>query len=173
MRTIKDSRANPALNVGTTLSVLSLLIFVLLLAPAPAPAASESFSEKVSSAADQTKEALNETSKAALTKIEQLWQKVDSQRLKNRTWDEIVAWAIMGLLAGGVLGQFMKMNRAGALALGLLGSFLGGIVVHLAEIDLGLGPVLIRYEDLLFAFVGSLLALLVLRSLMKRKQPKT
>jgi uncharacterized membrane protein YeaQ/YmgE (transglycosylase-associated protein family) len=67
----------------------------------------------------------------------------------------------------------MRVNRVGALALGLGGSLIGGMVVHVAKIDLGLGPVLIRYEDLLFSMAGSLLVVFAIRLLMKRKTPKT
>lgn len=153
------------------LASICLLAFCAL-APLPI-AAAETVSEKVSAASTQTVQAIDETGKAALSKFEQLWHQIDTQRLKNRTFDEIVAWLIMGLLVGGVLAQFMKMNRMGALALGLIGAFLGGIVVHLAQIDLGLGPVLIRYEDLLFSLLGSVLVVFVIRVLTKRKQPKT
>lgn len=143
-----------------------------VMAPLHAESA-ETFNQKVSSATEQAAQSIDETGKAAANKLEQLWERIDAKRLKNRTVDEIVAWVIMGLLVGGVLAQFMRVNRVGALALGLGGSLIGGMVVHVAQIDLGLGPVLIRYEDLLFSLAGSLLVILAIRLLMKRKTQKT
>jgi len=79
---------------------------------------------------------------------------------------------IMGLLVGGMLNLLTKLKTASTVFFGLTGAFLGGIVAHVTQLNLGLGPVLIRYEDLLFSFAGGLLLVFVARSLMKRKQPK-
>jgi uncharacterized membrane protein YeaQ/YmgE (transglycosylase-associated protein family) len=55
--------------------------------------------------------------------------------------------------------------------LGLAGAFVGGLVVHLANLDFGWGPVLIRYEELLFALLGAIV-LVVLAKLLRRSSTK-
>ncbi len=132
--------------------------------------AAESTTERASSATGQAKETIETTSKAALDKVEQLWQTIDERSLRNRTPHEIVGWVIMGLLVGGLLSQAVGLNRWAALVFGLVGAFVGGIVVHFFQIDLGIGPVLIRYEDLLFALGGAVLLLILARLFMKRKK---
>jgi uncharacterized membrane protein YeaQ/YmgE (transglycosylase-associated protein family) len=104
-----------------------------------------------------------------------MWTRVDEKRLKNRTRDEIVTWVIIGTLVGAIAGLFTSLpatfaGRIGRLLLGLVGAFFGGIVVHVAQIDFGWGPVLIRYEELLFALAGALLLVLLARVLRSRTQ---
>jgi uncharacterized membrane protein YeaQ/YmgE (transglycosylase-associated protein family) len=93
---------------------------------------------------------------------------VSESRLKNRTRDEIVAWAIMGVLVGAVAGMLTTLKttglgKVGRLLLGLAGAFMGGMIVHAGRIDFGLGPVLIRYEELLFSLAGAVVLIIVAR----------
>jgi uncharacterized membrane protein YeaQ/YmgE (transglycosylase-associated protein family) len=122
-------------------------------------------------------ESIKDTGRAAAVELEGLWQTIDENRLKNRTWDEVVAWVIMGVLVGATAGMFTSLKstgsgRAGRLLLGLAGAFLGGMVVHVTRFDLGLGPVLIRYEELLFSFLGAVLLILVVRLLRARSSKR-
>ncbi len=114
---------------------------------------------KVEARAGEASQAIHETGQAALNNIEVLWQRIDERRLKNRTPDELVAWVIMGLLVGGLLYRVGGRGQLSSILLGLVGSFLGGIVAHVAQLNFGLGPVLITYEDLLCTLVGGLLIL--------------
>src|SRR5207248_3011452 len=108
----------------------------------------------------------------AASKLEMLWQRIDERRLKNRTPDEIVAWVLMGLLVAMVLRRLSKLNAFTNCVLGLAGAFAGGIVAHVTQFNIGLGPVLIRYEDLICAIVGSLILLGLVRWFMARRAPK-
>ena len=132
----------------------------------------------VADTVEEAKEAVRDAGRSAEKTIENLWRSIDEQRLKNRTPDQIVAWAIMGVLVGAVAGMATSLKttglgKAGRILLGLAGAFIGGIVVHAARIDFGWGPVLIRYEDLLFSLVGALLLVVIGRFLRSRskKQP--
>src|SRR5262249_56623775 len=103
-------------------------------------------------------------------KLRNLWRRVEDSRLKNRTPDEIVAWVIMGVLVGAVAGMMTSLKttglgKLGRLFLGLAGAFLGGVAVHVTNVDFGMGPVLIRYEELLFSFAGAIVLLVVARLL--------
>ncbi len=148
------------------------IAFLILLAGPMTGLGAQSASDQVSSAAKQVGQSLEEAGKSAADTLDQLWQKVDAQRLKNRTPDEIVAWAIMGLLVGGVLAQTLKINRFAAFGLGLVGAFVGGVVAHITQLNLGLGPVLIRYEDLLLSLAGGLLLVFLGKLFLKRKSEK-
>ena len=158
---------------------LTGILFALVLlcgagpgAPVAARGASSSPGQQLSSAADDVKQKLSDAGKTARNKIEELWRKIDEQRLSHRTRDEIVAWVIMGLLVGAVLQVFSGLKRPATVVFGLAGAFLGGIIAHLTQLDLGLGPVLIRYEDLLLSLGGGLVLVLLMRAFMKKKQPK-
>ena len=151
----------------------SLLCLIVLACLAPSRTTAQTVGEKASAAASETREEIQDAGKAAKGKLYQLWQRIDEARLKNRTPDEIVGWLIMGLLVGGILARATDLRRWSALAFGLIGAFLGGIVAHVTELDLGLGPVLIRYEDLLVSLVGGVLILLGARRFMSRKQKPT
>ena len=164
---LNRSRAGALILLGAALCVSSL--------PCCAQAQTPSLSveERVSAAADEAKQGIQDTSQAALSKFEILWKRIDERRLKHRTPDELVAWVIMGLLVSGVIHRFSRLKQSFTFLLGLAGAFAGGIVAHLLQLDVGLGPVLIRYEDLLCALMGGLLILGVARFITLRKARKT
>jgi uncharacterized membrane protein YeaQ/YmgE (transglycosylase-associated protein family) len=98
-----------------------------------------------------------------------VWKRIDEKRLKNRTPDELVAWALMGILVGGVLHRFSKLSQGAAIVVGLVGAFIGGIVANVLQLNWGLGPVLIRYEELLCSLIGGVVLFLALRWFTARK----
>jgi uncharacterized membrane protein YeaQ/YmgE (transglycosylase-associated protein family) len=71
----------------------------------------------------------------------------------------------MGLLVGGLIQKFSKRDWRVTLLLGLVGAFIGGIAANLFQLNLQLGPVLIRYEELLASLVGGILIVLAARLL--------
>ncbi len=166
-RIVRNSTGTVILWALAALFFLGLYVFAF-----PASASAATVGESVSAATSDATKTLKEGEKAALTKIEQVWQRIDERRLKNRTRDELVAWVIMGLLVGGLLSRVSKAKPVTSFLFGLIGAFVGGIVAHVAQLDFGLGPVLIRYEDLLCSFVGGALLLLVARVVTTKKSPK-
>jgi len=124
----------------------------------------------VESAAKDAKESLQDASRAVGGSFENLWRRVDESRIKNRSRDEVVAWVIVGVLVSAVAGMFTSLKTSGAgqvgrLLLGLAGAFIGGVVVNVARINFGWGPVLIRYEELLFSLAGAILLILGARAI--------
>jgi uncharacterized membrane protein YeaQ/YmgE (transglycosylase-associated protein family) len=111
------------------------------------------------STAERVGAATAEATQAALSNVETLWQRIDEKRLKNRTPDELVAWALMGLLVGGLIYRLTKLGQGTTVLLGLVGAFVGGIVANVTQLNLGLGPVLIRYEELICSFIGGFVLL--------------
>jgi len=133
--------------------------------------------EKAKEVVRDTTVTVEKAGTAAADTAKGLWQRIDEARLKNRTPDEIVAWVIMGLLVGAVAGMLSPpkrtaLGRLGRLALGLAGAFLGGIVVHVGRFDFGWGPVLIRYEELFFSFLGAILIVATVRIVRSRAKKK-
>jgi uncharacterized membrane protein YeaQ/YmgE (transglycosylase-associated protein family) len=87
---------------------------------------------------------------------------------------QIIIWLIVGALAGSFAGMIVKrqktgFGRLGNLVVGLVGALIGGLLFNLLNIDLGLGNISISFEDLLSAFVGSLI-FLALMGIMKRRR---
>jgi len=127
-----------------------------------------------SHAADSTLDKAKETAQEF---TDSLWKSIDGQRLKNRTPDQIVAWGIMGALVGAVAGMATSLKttglgKVGRLLLGLAGAFIGGVVVTATRADFGWGPVLIRYEELLFSFAGAVVLIVCSRLIRSRwKKP--
>lgn len=125
----------------------------------------------VEGAAKDAQASVVDASRAVGKSFENLWRRADEGRLKNRTRDEVAAWVIMGVLVGAVAGMLTSLKtsglgKVGRLLLGLAGAFIGGMIVHIWRIDFGLGPVLIRYEELLFSLLGAV-ALIVLARLFR------
>lgn len=122
----------------------------------------------VTDAVKDATESVQDAGRSAADSFKSLWSRVSDSRLKNRTRDEIVAWVIMGVLVGSVAGMFTSLKASGAgkvvrLLVGLAGAMLGGMAVHVARIDFGWGPVLIRYEELLFSLAGAVLLIIAVR----------
>jgi hypothetical protein len=157
----------PALVLGATLCVAGLTGRAQT---ETSPGAAE---QRFQVTTNEAREAIQEKGQAALNKIQVLWQRIDERRLKNRTPDELIAWAVMGLLVGGLLFRFGKRGQVTSIFLGLFGAFIGGIVAHVAQLDFGLGPVLITYEDLICTLLGGALMLCGARwsTLMKFLKP--
>jgi uncharacterized membrane protein YeaQ/YmgE (transglycosylase-associated protein family) len=129
----------------------------------------ESVGDQIGAVASSAEQQVTEAGQAAEAKMQELWRRMDEQRLKNRTPDQLVAWIIMGLLAGGLIHQLSKLKKVVTLVLGLAGAFVGGMVANVIPLDLGLGPVLIRYEDLLASLIGGVLLVLGVRWFASRK----
>jgi len=173
MKTANATFVHGRWRVHAGVYLTSLLWLAVLACLAPSRTSAQTVAEKASAAASETKEEIQDASKAAKGKLEQLWRRIDEARLKNRTPDEIVGWLIMGLLVGGILARATDLRRWSAVGFGLIGAFLGGIVAHVTKLDLGLGPVLIRYEDLLVSLVGAVLIVLGARRFVSRKKKRT
>jgi uncharacterized membrane protein YeaQ/YmgE (transglycosylase-associated protein family) len=74
----------------------------------------------------------------------------------------IIVWLIVGGLAGTLAGRLVTFKKEGLgrwtnVGVGLVGALIGGGLFKVFHIDLGLGEIKITFEDLIAAFVGSLL----------------
>jgi uncharacterized membrane protein YeaQ/YmgE (transglycosylase-associated protein family) len=151
---------------------LIVALLVACFSPPLEVQAAASVSDKVNAVAAGAEQQIADTAKAAESKLQELWRRIDEQRLKNRTPDQLVAWVIMGLLAGALVYRLSKLSRAVTLLVGLAGAFLGGVIANVTQLDLGMGPVLIRYEDLVFSLLGGLIIVFVARWLASRRAQK-
>ncbi|MBW0001371.1 MAG: GlsB/YeaQ/YmgE family stress response membrane protein [Verrucomicrobia bacterium] len=94
------------------------------------------------------------------------------------TIGEIIIWIIVGGFAGTLAGRVVTLKREGLgrwlnLLVGMAGAVIGGLLFRLLRIDLGLGQLKVTFEDLIAAFLGSLLVIFAWRLLEKarRKSP--
>ncbi len=163
---------------GFFLCQLSLACFPATSIAADAAGVVERTKETVKGAAKDAEASVQSASRAMGKGFENLWRRFDEGRLTHRTRDEIVAWVIMGVLVGALAGLMTSLNtswfgKLGRLALGLAGAFIGGIIVHVGRIDFGMGPVLIRYEELLFSLVGGVVLVIVARLCRSRATKKS
>lgn len=89
------------------------------------------------------------------------------------TLSQVIVWLIIGAIAGSLTGLMVRRTRQGFgrftnLALGLVGAIIGGALFRLFGINLGLGAVSVSLEDIVAAFLGSVVFLLILRWVRKR-----
>ena len=81
---------------------------------------------------------------------------------------QIIVWIIVGGFAGTFGGRIVTMKKEGLgrwmnLLVGMAGAVIGGEVFRIFKIDFGLGQLKVTFEDLIAAFLGSLLVILILR----------
>lgn len=82
------------------------------------------------------------------------------------TLAELAVWLIIGLLAGSLTGLVVKRTREGFgrftnLGIGLVGALIGGFLFDIMRIDLGLANIAVSLQDVVAAFVGSLVFLAI------------
>ena len=73
---------------------------------------------------------------------------------------QLIIWLLVGGLAGTLAGRMVTLKKEGLgrwtnIGVGLVGALIGGGLFKLFDINLGLGS--IKIEDLIAAFLGSLL----------------
>lgn len=91
------------------------------------------------------------------------------------TIGKVIGWLVAGILAGSLAGMLVKRSRQGFghlgnLTLGLLGGLIGGSLFEIFNISLGLENISVSLQDLVAAFVGSLIFLAVVWVIKKRSQ---
>src|SRR5262245_15444541 len=93
------------------------------------------------------------------------------------TIGKIVVWLIVGALAGTLAGRVMTLSKRGFgfwtnMAVGMVGALVGGFLFWLFHINLHLAEIKITFEDLISAFVGSLLCIIVWRLIRRATEKK-
>lgn len=151
-----------------------------LIAPVCVPGsarADSNLAERSKAVANDAKEVVVEAGQSVATGAGNVWQSIEKQGLSKGTRDGIVAWMIVGALVGAIAGMLTSMKatgmgRFGRLLLGLIGAFIGGVAVRVGNLDLGWNPLQIRYEELLFAFAGAVLLVVLARLVRATTQKK-
>ena len=97
---------------------------------------------------------------------------------------QIIVWIIVGGFAGTLAGRAVTLKKEGLgrwtnLWVGIVGAVIGGELFKLFRIDFGLGDLKVTFEDLIAAFLGSLLVIFVWRIIArnaakdaKKRQPE-
>lgn len=87
---------------------------------------------------------------------------------------QIVVWVIVGGFAGTLAGRAVTLKKQGLgrwmnLLVGMAGAVIGGELFSLLRINFGLGDLKVSFEDLIAAFLGSLLVIFVWRIIARTK----
>jgi uncharacterized membrane protein YeaQ/YmgE (transglycosylase-associated protein family) len=89
------------------------------------------------------------------------------------TIEQLAVWLIIGALAGSLAGMLVTGTRRGYgpatnIVLGLIGAVIGGYVFDKLNVNLGLGSITISFDEIVAAFIGSLILLALLAVLRRR-----
>jgi len=87
---------------------------------------------------------------------------------------QFIIWIIVGGFAGTLAGRVVTFKKEGLgrwvnLLVGMVGAAVGGALVKLLKIDFGLGELKVTFEDLIAAFLGSLLVIFLWRIIVMLK----
>jgi uncharacterized membrane protein YeaQ/YmgE (transglycosylase-associated protein family) len=87
---------------------------------------------------------------------------------------QIVVWVIVGGFAGTLAGRTVTLKKQGLgrwmnLLVGMAGAVIGGELFSLLRINFGLGDLKVSFEDLIAAFLGSLLVIFAWRIIARTK----
>jgi len=97
----------------------------------------------------------------------QLWHNEVASRNMDISVVQVIVWLIVGTLAGNLTGILIKGRKKGFgqitnIGVGLVGALIGGALFNLLNVDLGLGELSISFQDLVAAFLGSLIFLVAI-----------
>ena len=84
----------------------------------------------------------------------------------NLTVGQFIVWLVVGGLAGTLAGMLVTFKKEGLgrwtnLGVGMVGALIGGLLFRIFKINLGFGELKITFNDLISAFCGSLLFVVV------------
>jgi uncharacterized membrane protein YeaQ/YmgE (transglycosylase-associated protein family) len=84
----------------------------------------------------------------------------------NLTVGQLLVWLVVGGLAGTLTGRLVTFKKEGLgrwtnLGVGMVGALIGGLIFRIFHINLGLGDIKITFEDVIAAFLGSLLFVVI------------
>ena len=87
---------------------------------------------------------------------------------------QIIVWIIVGGFAGTLAGRAVTLKKEGLgrwtnLLVGMAGAVIGGELFKLFRVDFGFGNLKVTFEDLIAAFLGSLLVICAWRILASAK----
>ena len=87
---------------------------------------------------------------------------------------QIVVWVIVSGFAGTLAGRAVTLKKQGLgrwmnLLVGMAGAVIGGELFSLLRINFGLGDLKVSFEDLIAAFLGSLLVIFAWRIIARTK----
>jgi uncharacterized membrane protein YeaQ/YmgE (transglycosylase-associated protein family) len=90
---------------------------------------------------------------------------------------ELVVWILIGALAGSLVGLVVKRNKKGFgwlinVGIGMVGALIGGFLFDVLRIDFGLANITISLQDIVAAFVGSLIFLAILFFVRRAREKK-
>lgn len=83
------------------------------------------------------------------------------------TIGNVIGWLVAGILAGSLTGTVIKRSREGFghfanIGIGLVGALIGGSLFQIFNINIGnLAAISVSLQDLVAAFIGSLVFLVV------------
>lgn len=88
----------------------------------------------------------------------------------NLNMGQLIVWVVIGALAGTLASMLFYRSRTRVselsnIILGLLGALVGGALFSFLNIRLGLPTLTFSFDDLVAAFVGSVILLLAIRFL--------
>jgi uncharacterized membrane protein YeaQ/YmgE (transglycosylase-associated protein family) len=91
---------------------------------------------------------------------------------------QIILWIIVGGFAGTLAGRVATMKKEGLgrwanLLVGMAGAVIGGEFFRLFRINFGLGELKVTFEDLIAAFLGSLVVIVAWRIIARARAKDT
>jgi uncharacterized membrane protein YeaQ/YmgE (transglycosylase-associated protein family) len=84
---------------------------------------------------------------------------------------ELIVWLVIGAVAGLIAGILIRGRGQGPvlnILVGMIGALIGGLLFDVLNINPNLGQLVFTGRDLLAAVIGSMIFLIVLRSLKPR-----
>ncbi len=165
---MKHYRSGQLLLRSLSLCLLLCGVTTLLLLPATLRADDTNLIQQtktaVQNAGDATKTALVNAGEEAKAGMDDLKNRAVDSSPNQYSAGEIGALIAIGIVVGAVAGMLTNLKptflgNLGRLLLGLAGAFVGGFLLRFTGVKLGLGSVVLNYDEVVFAFGGAIVLL--------------
>lgn len=93
------------------------------------------------------------------------------------TLSQVISWIITGVLAGSLAGLVLRGRRGfgrwGNVGIGLVGAVIGETLFSLLRVNFGLAALRVSLADIVQAFIGAVIFVIILFLVRRRNRPGT
>ena len=108
---------------------------------------------------------------------DQVMQTIREVDLSSFGLDDLAVWLVIGVVVGSLVCPLLTrttkgMGLIGNMLLGCIGAVIGGVVVELSGVDLGMGELVIVYEEVVAAMLIAIVLVTIFRLVQRSRNKK-
>jgi len=108
---------------------------------------------------------------------DQVMQSIREVDLSSFGLDDLAVWLVIGVVVGSLVCPLLTrttkgMGLIGNMLLGCIGAVIGGVIVEVSGVDLGMGELVIVYEEVVAAMLIAIVLVTIFRLVQRSRNKK-